>query len=265
MITYISLVTAIALASIAAFFSVLGLSSIFPGAYWSVVVMASSLEVCKLVTATWLHLKWDELNSLIKYYLTFAVIILMVITSMGVFGFLSKAHLEQKGESIEIDLNVSSIQDKINTEEQRLSSIDKQLDLLDGALDEYIQRGYVTKGLSGREEQKPERQVLETAKKEIIAIVGEYKTQLFELEKNSQNREVELGAIKYIAELIYGDQATDYYDAAVRYIILLLVVVFDPMAVLLLIVSSKYISEESKRRQRRSPFGGKKNIMVMNG
>ena len=208
---------------IAAFFSIIGLSTIFAGAFWSVVIMASALEVGKLVTAAWLHLEWKRISIPIKTYLTLAVVVLMFITSMGIFGYLSKAHLEQETKTSNNTVKLENVQRKLSSETRRLDAIDKQLASLDAALDEYIERGFVTRGLNAREEQKPERTQLETSREEISQTIDKLQEEELELKRENIAFELEIGAIKYIAELIYGEQAKNYYDQAVRGVILSLV------------------------------------------
>ena len=94
-IAFLTLLSALSISGVAIFYSVIGLATIFPGAFWPVVIMGSVLEVGKLVTASWLYRNWKHTRWLLKTYLTIAVVVLSLITSMGIFGFLSKAHLEQ--------------------------------------------------------------------------------------------------------------------------------------------------------------------------
>ena len=248
------------MAVIAAFFSIIGLSTIFAGAFWSVVIMASALEVGKLVTAAWLHLEWKRISIPIKTYLTLAVVVLMFITSMGIFGYLSKAHLEQETKTSNNTVKLENVQRKLSSETRRLDAIDKQLASLDAALDEYIERGFVTRGLNAREEQKPERTQLETSREEISQTIDKLQEEELELKRENIAFELEIGAIKYIAELIYGEQAKNYYDQAVRGVILSLVFVFDPLAVILLIASTKAIVT---RREETPETVEAKEVLVL--
>ena len=260
MINYLAFITSITLAAIAAFFSIVGLSTIFPGAYWSVIVMAGSLEVGKLVTAAWLHLEWKRISIPIKTYLTSAVIVLMFITSMGIFGYLSKAHLEQETKSSNNDVKLENLERKIFSENRTISAIDTQLESLDAALEEYISRGYITKGLTAREEQKGERLQLESSREEISDSLDILEENALELKKEKIAFELEIGAIKYIAELVYGEEAASYYDKAVRAVILSLVFVFDPLAVVLLIASTKGIVT---RREETPSVVKTKEVLIM--
>lgn len=260
MINKLAFVTSIVIASVAAYFSIIGLSTIFYGAFWSVVIMASALEVGKLVTAAWLHLEWERVSIPIKTYLSSAVVVLMLITSMGIFGYLSKAHLEQETKTSNVDVQLAQVEQRIGTEQKRLQAIDTQLGALDKALDEYIERGFISRGLKAREEQKPERKELEAAREEINETINGLQEQALVLRKENIVLESEIGAIKYIAELVYGDEAKGYYDQAVRGVILSLVFVFDPLAVVLLIASTKAIAT---RREETPQTVKTKEVLIM--
>ena len=112
-IAILTLLSALSISGVAIFYSVIGLATIFPGAFWPVVIMGSVLEVGKLVTASWLYRNWKQTRFLLKTYLTIAVVVLSLITSMGIFGFLSKAHLEQTAMSDEQVAQISVLQGKI--------------------------------------------------------------------------------------------------------------------------------------------------------
>ena len=119
--------SALALAGVAAYFSILGLGTIFPGAFWAIVIMGGALEVGKLITAVWLHRNWKEASRLIKYYLTIAVVVLSGITSMGIFGFLSKSHIEQEAGSYQYIAQLNLLNNKIESiESQKLSLIEQK-------------------------------------------------------------------------------------------------------------------------------------------
>lgn len=151
-LNYLALVTSIGIASIAAYFSVLGLATIFAGAFMGIVIMAGALEFGKIVSAAYLHLFWERLNYF-KYYLVLSVVVLMLITSLGIFGYLSKAHSEQTGDTAQaqsvvtrIDNQIVREQNKITTYEERIASlggskidvsasIEQQEEIRDGAWD----------------------------------------------------------------------------------------------------------------------------------
>jgi len=253
----LTLFTAFAIAAVAAYFSVIGLSTIFAGAVVSVIVMASILEVGKLVSAVWLHLYWKSVGWLSKLYLLTAVFILMIITSMGIFGYLSKAHIETKASGGEYTAQIERIEDRIERQNTQIARANKTLDDLDAALDKYNEVGAVTKGLAAREDQKEQRAQLNADIDAAYDKIDEYKDQIAEINVEVRAFEVEVGPIKYVAELVYGDEAEANLADAVRWAIILIIVVFDPLAVILLITSAKAIKEQRVKPKKKP---SRKNI-----
>jgi hypothetical protein len=218
--------------------------------------MGSALEVGKLVAASWLYNNWRNklVPKTIRAYLTFAVIVLVFITSMGIFGFLSKAHLDQVQPSASNEIRVGLIQTQIDQQNTIINRSQNTLSLLDKTLEKYIDMEYVTRGLKEREKQKPERDALNLAISNAIDEISKLTLAKSALELQQEKIEAEVGPIKYIAELIYGDTAKDHFDEAVRWVIIVLIFVFDPLAVLLLIAanislrSRTLVKEEEKTK-----------------
>ena len=129
-IAVLTLLSALSISGVAIFYSVIGLATIFPGAFWPVVIMGSVLEVGKLVTASWLYRNWKQTRFLLKTYLTIAVVVLSLITSMGIFGFLSKAHLEQNLAENTVTQRIEIINSKIESEQ---TYIKRQLKIIERA------------------------------------------------------------------------------------------------------------------------------------
>ena len=248
--------SAISISVIAAGYSIAGLTALFAGAVVPIIAMGSALEVGKLVAASWLYNNWRNklVPKTIRAYLTFAVIVLVFITSMGIFGFLSKAHLDQvqpqSGNNIKIEL----IDSQLNQQQIIIDRTQKTLTLLDQTHEKYIDMEYVTRGLKEREKQKPEREALTLAINEASDKISELSNKKGALQLEQDKIEAEVGPIKYIAELIYGDTAKDHFDEAVRWVIIVLIFVFDPLAVLLLIAanislrSRNLVKEEEKTK-----------------
>ena len=353
-LNYLALFTSMSIAGIAAYFSVIGLATIFAGAFLGVIVMAGALEFGKIVTAAYLHLYWDRLNYM-KYYLTFSVVILMLITSLGIFGYLAKASSDtsyktavaqselQKidGKILRTDNSISLLEERMNSlgtsridvsesikqqevirdgawdrvqgdidyAQGQIDSLRNQLTSLDEAVNELRNKGvevittdegglfqgdekqtidYVVQANALFDQQKEQReQIREDIKAqqnnidryrsqaqetinsanaeikslqeastgdadEIITKTTEYQLQIDELydtinvykeerfpfEQEILNFEREVGPIKYVAEVIYGQEtARDYIDNAIRWVIFAIIFVFDPLAILLLITS----------------------------
>ena len=248
----ITFISAISISAIAAGYSIIGLATLFAGATLPIIAMGSALEVGKLVAASWLYNNWRNtlVPKTIKVYLTSAVVILIFITSMGIFGFLSKAHLDQVQPTSSNNIKIELIDNQIGQQQLIIDRSTKTLDQLDKALDVYIDTEYVTRGLKEREKQKPERDILQDSINNASDKIGELTEQKSILQLEQDKIEAEVGPIKYIAELIYGDEATDHFDEAVRWVIIALIFVFDPLAVLLLIAAN--ISLRSRKVERQS-------------
>jgi hypothetical protein len=167
---------------------------------------------------------------------------------MGIFGFLSKAHLDQVQPTSSNNIKIELLDKQINQQQIIIDRSTKTLDSLDKALDTYIDMEYVTRGLKEREKQKEERETLQTAINSASDKIGELTEQKSVLQLEQDKIEAEVGPIKYIAELIYGDEAKDHFDEAVRWVIIILIFVFDPLAVLLLIAAN--ISLRSRKEDK---------------
>ena len=247
----ITFISAISISVIAAGYSIIGLATIFAGAYIPIIAMGSALEVGKLVAASWLYNNWQNklVPKTIKAYLTTAVVVLIFITSMGIFGFLSKAHLDSVQPQANFTIQTELIDKQIANEEKIITRAEDTLNQLDAALDKYIDMEYVTRGLKEREKQKDEREALQLAINNAVAKISELQIQKSTISLEKEKIEAEVGPLKYIAELIYGDDAKDHFDEAVRYAIMVLIFVFDPLAVLLLIAAN--ISLRSYKETRK--------------
>lgn len=359
-LNYLALLTSLGIAGIAAYFSVLGLATIFAGAFLGIVIMAGALEFGKIVTATYLHLYWDRINY-VKYYLTFSVFVLMLITSLGIFGYLAKASsdtsyatglaqseltridgiigreenkielLQERidglgGSKIDVSESIRQqevirdgawdrVQGDIDYAQSQIDSLRTQLTALDTAVNDLRNKGvevittdeggvfqgaetetidYVAQANVLFEQQKEQREqiradiktqqdnidkyrqqaqttidnanaeikslqqastgdaddiILKTTEytgqiDEIYDIIAELKEERFTYEQEILGFEAEVGPIKYIAEVIYGqDESVKYLDNAIRWVIFALIFVFDPLAILLLITAAGLIAK----------------------
>ena len=174
----------------------------------------------------------------------------MFITSMGIFGYLSKAHIDQGKGVAEIYLKVERVDNRIKTERNTIARYERQLTNLDTALNKYLDLGAVSKGLAKREEQEPERKQLVSQINQSQKRIDNLLSERAEYQLQINSFEVEIGPIKYISAIVYGDRALDYIDTAVRAVILTLVFVFDPLAVLLVISANMSFQEYSEKRKR---------------
>jgi hypothetical protein len=221
----------------------MGLVAIFAAAPTSIFIMGSLLEACKLVVASWLYRSWKEVPLLLKTYFTMALIVLMVLTSMGIFGYLSKAHLDQAIPSGDVSAKLSLIDEKIKTEKDNLNANRKELTQLDQQVDQTIAR---TDDAKGTERAIAIRRGQQKERARILTEIGTTQTKIAKLNEERapiatevRKVEAEVGPIKYIAALIYEDNPeTDVLEKAVRWVIIMIVIVFDPLAVLMLVAAN---------------------------
>lgn len=244
----LTLFAGLLLSGTAAYYSIIGLIAIFPGAVFAIALMGSSLELAKLIAASWLYRNWDIAPKFIKIYFVFAIVILMGITSLGAFGFLSKVHLETSIGIADNSIEIARIEAQITSEQRQLDNAQRSIETLDGMLQmnfNAVQTNRI------RNSQKQERNDLNQIIKESSDKIVELKGQLAPLQKENIEVEAKIGPLKYIAELIYGDNAKDYFDDAVRFVIILIVLVFDPLAVLLLIAANVSFMNSNKHKPRK--------------
>lgn len=232
-------ICAFALSGIAAFYSILGLVAIFAAAPVPIAAMGSVLEVSKLVVASWLYRSWSDIPALMKAYFTSSLLILMFITSMGIFGFLSKAHVEQHAETGGVEINIELIDQRIAIQEDNIAMARLSLQELQKQIDRYTELGAVTKGVEARKNQQAERQTLLQDIEAYHGNIMDLNQEKSQHTKKMREIEVEIGPIKYLAAMVYGDQINQsILDTAVRWFIILIVTVFDPLAVTMLIAAN---------------------------
>ena len=251
-LTLITFISAISISLIAAGYSILGLATLFAGAYVPIIAMGSALEVGKLVAASWLYHNWRRnIPKSLKTYLFTSIIVLVFITSVGIFGFLSKAHLDQVKPTAGNTEQIALIDKKIKQEEKIIERAEKTLAQLDKALDVYIDKEYVSRGLKERNKQKEERDLLNKSIDEAMEKIANLNNSKSSINIEQLKLEADVGPLKYVAELIYGDNAKDNFDSAVRIIILILIFVFDPLAVLLLIAANISLNQWRDKRDEK--------------
>lgn len=253
---------ALSISAVAAYYSIVGLMAIFSASAASIAIMGIVLEVGKLITASWLYQNWKTVPKLLKYYLTTAVVVLMFITSMGIFGYLSKSHIDAGTGTDELYIKVERLENRIDSEKKNIVRAEKQLQQLDNALDRYVELGAVSKGLNKREEQEDERNNLTSLVNKSQQQIDVYLDEKSEYDLQIKSFEVEVGPLKYISALIYGDDALNFLDNAVRIVILILVFVFDPLAVLLVIAANISIREVQNRRRNINRKKNKNKVRV---
>jgi len=254
--TFLLFFTAFVLSGIAAYYSVIGLIAIFSAAVIPVAIMGGSLEAAKLVVASWLYRYWKSIPFLMKVYFTSALFILMLITSMGIFGFLSKAHSDQSLVSGDVTAKIAVYDEKIKTAKENIDANRKALKQMDESVDQVMARSTsetgADKAVALRRAQQRERQRLiaeiETYQKTVSSLNEERSPIAAEVRKV----EAEVGPLKYIAALIYGDNPDENsLERSVRWLIILLIVVFDPLAVLMLIAANLTMIKQKEWQEEK--------------
>ena len=236
--------TALLLSLVAAYYSIMGLTAIFAAATIPVIIMGASLELGKIVATVWLHNNWSRASWLFKTYLIPAVFFLMLLTSMGIYGFLSKAHSDQSLVSGDVTAKIAIYDEKIKIERENIDADRKQLKQMDEAVDQVMARSTSEEGASRssairRSQQKERARLLAdiTASQQKITALNQERAPIA---AEVRKVEAEVGPIKYIAALLYGDNPdANVLEKAVRFVIIMIVLVFDPLALCLILAANK--------------------------
>ena len=235
--------TALALSTVAAFYSIVGLLTIFPAAGISIIVMGVTLEMGKLVAASWVYRNWKSAQLVLKSYFTAAVVVLSFITSMGIFGYLSKAHIEQSYSFSDSSVIIKNLEREIEGEEQSIRTAQRNLDILDGLVTQADAKDANFIRNSQRRERANISSQIRSSSERIKTLTAE----LTPLRQESARVEAEIGPIKYVADLIYGESDKGLIEKAVRWVIVIIVLVFDPLAIILLIAANRELKNYSMR------------------
>jgi hypothetical protein len=251
-LSYITLAVALSLSVIAAYYSIAGLTAIFAAAVIPIIIMGSILEIGKVTVTLWLHEYWNRARWMMKLYLVSAVAVLMLITSMGIFGFLSKAHSDQSLVSGDVQAQIAVYDEKIRTARENIDANRKALKQMDEAVDQVMARSSsetgADKAVAIRRTQQKERARLLSeiqAEQKTIATLGQERAPIA---AEVRKVEAEVGPIKYIAAMVYGENTdANSLEAAVRWVIIMLVIVFDPLAIMMLLAATESLKWERQR------------------
>jgi hypothetical protein len=239
----ITLLVALSLSSVAAWYSIIGLTAIFAGAVIPVIIMGGILEIGKITTTVWLRKYWHRASWLLKLYLVPAVIALALLTSMGIFGFLSKAHMDSGLVSGDVQAKLSLYDEKIKTQRDNVELARKALTQMDNQVDQRLSRGdsetSAERAVQIRRQQAGERSKLQKDISDAQKEIAKLNEERAPIAAENRKVEAEVGPIKYIAALIYGDTSdNNTLESAVRWVIILLVIVFDPLAIALVLAAN---------------------------
>jgi hypothetical protein len=244
---FFTLIVALIISGIAAYYSIAGLTAIFSTAVVPIIIMGAALEIGKITAAVWLKINWSRASAAYKLYLVPAVATLMLLTSMGIFGFLSKAHSDQTLITGNSSAQIALFDEKIKIQRENIDTARRALAQLDAQVNERLSRGTSEQGVERaaqlRRQQTVERNKLlkdvESAQKEIQTLNEARAPLAAELRKV----ESEVGPIKYIAALIYGPNPdADILEKAVSWMIIFIVAVFDPLALVLILAAQQSIN-----------------------
>jgi len=243
---YLMLVIAITISAIAAWYSVAGLAAIFAAAVVPVIIMGGALEAGKIVATVWLHNNWQRVSWAYKTYLVPAIVFLMLLTSMGIFGFLSKGHADQSIVSGDSMSKVAIYDEKIKTERDNIDQAKRALEQMNAQVDQMMSRTDTDRGaeraVAIRKQQARERANLQAEITKSQKAIQKLQEERAPLAAEFRKVEAEVGPIKYIAALIYGDNPDqNLLEAAVRWVIILIVIVFDPLALCLILAANKQL------------------------
>lgn len=241
LIAYLALVSGLSISAVAVYYSVIGLTAIFAAAAIPIIIMGVVLEVSKLVATVWLKQNWDSSPKLIRTYLVTSVVVLMFITSMGIFGFLSKAHLDQSVPTGDVADKVALIDEKIKTQRENIDVARKALKQMDESVDQILARSNDERGAERaaqlRRQQARERSVLQQEIANAQRSIATLNDERGPIAKDLRKVEAEVGPIKYIAAFFYGETDQTVLEKAVTWVIIIIVIVFDPLAVVLLLAA----------------------------
>ena len=244
-----TLFVALAISSVAAYYSIVGLMAIFAAEKTAIAIMGVVLEVGKLVVASWTFQNWKTAPTIIKGYFSTAVVVLMLITSLGIFGFLSRAHIQQSSPTALLDERIERIELKVDQRKTEIQRYEGRLDTLDKALQRYIELGAISKGLAKIGAMDNETSLLKTKISNLEGEIDDLTDEKYELKTELNLAEVEVGPIRYVASLLYDDISESQLERAVRWIIILLIFVFDPLAVVLVIAANITLRDFKRERK----------------
>ena len=244
MLDYAALLIAFLISTVSAYYSISGLTAIFAGAVIPIIVMGGALEVGKVITTVWLRKNWKSTGIFLRTYLSASIIVLMLITSMGIFGFLSRAHLEQGTPSSDIQAQIQLLDEKIQAERDTIAANRQLLTQMDNSVNEIMGRSTDERGAARavqiRRSQSAERAKLQKENQQTQQRIQQLQAERLPLSSQIRQLEVEVGPIKYIAAMIYGDNpGEDFLERAVRWVIIVLVAVFDPLALALMLAVNR--------------------------
>lgn len=250
----LTLLSALSLAAVAGWFSIVGFMAIYAGAPMYALIMGVVTEGAKLVTASWLYRNWEYASWKLKAPLLYFTIALMAATSIGVFGFLSKAHIEQGAGTLNNSAKIETLTFQIDREKSIIADNEKVIAQLDATVNSFLGKERADRALAVRKSQAPQRKQLQDDISAAQRKIDELNAEKFKLESEVRALQLEVGPIRYIAELIYGveENSTKNIESAVRIFTLLIVSTLDPLAVILLIAANSTLMRIKNEKEEKN-------------
>lgn len=242
---FLALITSFCISAIAIFFSVTGWAALFAAAAIPVMLMFGSIEIGKLVAVAFLHWHWNDMGLRLKYLITSMILVAMLITSVGIYGFLAKGHLDQEIPVDSAILKIERIDKRIVTEEAVIRRLENRLNQLDASIQVYIDREYVTRGLKARNAQKEERELIDNGINFSYNRIDKYEEAKLVLNEKIGSIQAKLGPIKYVTQILNVENK----DMAVQIVIIMSMFTFDPFAIALLLAAMWSFKHATIRKQ----------------
>lgn len=258
LIAYLALLSGLSVSAVAVYYSVAGLTAIFASAVIPIIIMGVVLEVGKIIATVWIKQNWSVAPRLIRSYLIVAIVVLMLITSMGIFGFLSKAHFDQSMPTGDVVDRIAIIDEKIRTEKENIDANRKALQQMDAGVDQIMSRTTdergATRAAALRKSQQRERNQLQNDIVNAQEAIRKLNEERIPIAKELRKVEAEVGPIKYIAAFVYGNTDSSILEKAVTWVIISIIVVFDPLAIILLLASQISFQSMREREEEDTPL-----------
>jgi hypothetical protein len=249
----LTLLSALSLATVAGWFSIIGITTIYAGAPLHALIMGVVLECSKLITTSWLYRNWEHSSLKLKLPLVIFTLTLMLTTSIGVFGFLSKSHLEQNAGTIDNGGKIQRLDQQISREKSIISDNDKVILQLDATINSFIGKDRADRALAVRRSQAAQRKELRNSIDAAQKKIDEYSDEKLKLESEVRKLELEVGPIRYIAELIHRNEedSSKKIESAVKIFTLIVVLTLDPLAVILLVAANQTLVSVTKKTEKK--------------
>lgn len=250
---WLTLLTGLTLSALAAFFSVFGLALIYAGAFWSIVLLAGTLELSKLVAVSWLYRYRHLAGRGVRSYFYLATLTLMLITSLGIFGFLTRAHVETEGATITAELTLQAVQQREAQLQTTRDQLLAELKILNDQSSQLVSQLGAAERLRGTQgavavqrDTATRRTALLAELKQTTADLTAVQQERITTETETNKATADIGPLRYVAQAVYGADDINTIRTAVVWLTVVLMLVFDPMAIMLLVAANMLFAQLSR-------------------